>query len=166
MDRKIIEGSRGKIALYLLASLTLTVAAALLLLFGDADRHTWKLWLGLAFFGLCSMIMLVLLIRPPRLVLDAEGFRLEGGLRAGNKVAWRHVESFYRWKLPRGGTMVGYRYHDAARPKSLVGGFNRGFGADGALPRTLTLGADALIDELEAWRQRGAGTVPAPVLVE
>ena len=50
-----------------------------------------------------------MLIRPPRLLLDDEGFALAGGfVRAPRKIRWRDVESFFIWPESQATDLIGF----------------------------------------------------------
>ncbi|MFT4251640.1 MAG: STM3941 family protein [Caulobacter sp.] len=168
MQRKIIESARWKLALGLAGSLAFTAVGVWLI--GDAKSDESLMpWLCMLFFGFCALAFLLQLLRPQRLVLDADGFQVEGGVKPGKKVAWGEVEAFFAWRLPKGGTMAAWRLREEARPRTApVGNFGRGPGVDGVLPRTLALGTKALLAEMEAWRTRAATSdaVAPPVPVE
>jgi hypothetical protein len=160
MDTREIATSRGKTALYLAMSLAFVAIA----LFGlqDPDRASSKLQLCLAFFGLCSVVFVWLLIRPQRLLLDSEGFTLLGGfVRSPKKVCWCDIDAFFVYRLPRGGKMIGFNYRPDA-PRGAVVRFARRLGAEGTLPKGWPIGPDKMVAELNAFRlqaldARGAG---------
>lgn len=165
MPRKIIESARWKLALGLAGSLAFVAVGVWLIDKAQADDRMMP-WLCILFFGFCAAAFALQLLRPQRLVLDADGFQVEGGLKTGRKVAWSDVEAFFRWTLPRGGAMVGYRLRRQPRPQIATRGFGQGPGVDGVLPKTLTLGVNALIAEMEAWRLRGVAAAASPPSVE
>ena len=157
MEVKVIQGSRGKVFFYIAISLVFSIGS-LTLFQGDHSVGAWKLWLGGLFFGLGSIVFTILLIRPQRLVLDRTGFSLEGGLAMSlKKVAWSDIDAFFVWRLPRGGDSVGYRYRPDAKNVPKMVNVNRAFGADGALPRAWPMGPNALVAELNAYRERALG---------
>ncbi len=166
MERKVIESARWKLALGLAGSLAFVTLGVWLIDKAKDDERLMP-WLCILFFGFCAAAFLAQLLKPQRLVLDADGFQVEGGLKPGRKVAWGEVEAFFAWKLPKGGTMVAWRLREKPQ-HAPVGNFGRGPGVDGVLPRTLTLGTKALLAEMEAWRERGTASdaVAPPVLVE
>lgn len=155
-----ISVSRWKIALYLAISLGFVAIA--LLMVQHPDEEVWKAQLGLGFFGLCSLIFAWLLIRPQRLVLDSQGFTLEGGLvRNPKKVYWRDIDEFLVYRLPRAGKMIGYNYKPGVRQDSALARITRKFGADAALPKGWPMSPEKMVAELNTWRLQAAGVAGA-----
>jgi hypothetical protein len=156
MDQKVIQSSRWKILVYLLGCLTFLFLSWGL--FQDTPRgDAWKLWPGVIFFGFGSLALLVLLLRPQRLVLDETGFSLEGGLVVSpRKVRWSDVDKFYVW----GGNSVGYKYRPDATNVPKIVKVNRAFDADGTLPRAWPVAPDELVAELNTYRERASTRWP------
>jgi hypothetical protein len=110
-------------------------------------------WFGIAFFGLCALVSARLIVRPQVLLLDGEGFTLDGGLvRSARKIGWRDIEGFFVYRLPKGGKTIGYNYEPAAGKDSLLIQINRAFGSDGALPKAWSGSPESMADELNDYR--------------
>lgn len=153
MDVEEIKSSRGKTVLGLLVSLTFVAIFVAIPSEPAADSH--KAWLGGGFFGLCSVVFACLLIRPQRLSLTPTGFTVSGGLiRSPKHVLWRDVDSFFEYRLPRGGTMVGYRFVPGARSDSALIRVSRSLGAEAALPKGSPESTEQLVERLNAYRAR------------
>ncbi len=112
-------------------------------------------WLCMVFFGLGVVVAIVQLVRPQRLLLDNEGFTLVGGMvRRPRKERWADVRGFVVFRLPRGGTMVGYNYAPGAEPKSKLLAISRGMGCDAGLGKGWPGGDAAMVEQLNAYRQQ------------
>lgn len=147
---RTIEASRLKMSLYLAGSLVFFALAVWMV----RDPSTgWKGWLALGFVTLCVASFTWMLVRPQVLELDAKGFTVGGGfVRSPKKVLWRDVESFFVYKLPRGGKMIGYNLVPAARKATALGRIARSFGADGALPKGWPGSPEKMVEDLNAYR--------------
>ena len=151
MTERTITGSRVKSLLLLLASLAF-VLIGMWQARGPAPVD-WRVWLGLALFGLGVLVFAWLLVRPQRLVLNDSGFTVAGGLvRTPWHVRWDEVDGFFVYRLPRGGKMIGYNYAEGARPESVLLSLNRRFGADGALSKGFPGSPEQLVEELNRHR--------------
>lgn len=151
--------SRGKTLGYL--AICAGFVAVALFLPHDGKGEGWR-WLCLLFFGLGCIVLAVTLVRPQRLMLDAEGFTIAGGLaRSSRRRGWCDVERFHLFRLPRGGTMVGYDLADHARRDSYLGDLQRRWAPDGVLPKTLPGSPESIAAALNAYRDRAlAGSPP------
>ncbi len=148
--------SRWKTVPYLGVNLAFVVGALFLL--QHPDEGAWKLLFGLGLFGLCSVMLVWLLIRPYRLLLDREGFTLAGGfIRLPKKIPWREVDGFFVYRGPRGGKRIGYNYLPGALKDSGLARFGRVLGADGALPKGWRLSPEKMVAELDAYRRQAVG---------
>jgi hypothetical protein len=147
-----IQGSRGKTLLYLAGSLAFTAIGVLMV----ADPHRGlKSWLCVTFFGLCTAVFAVLLVRPHKLILDDNGFTLDGGLRRSPRTtAWRDVETFFVYRLPKAGKMIGYTLMPAVRKNTMMANLARNFGGDGALPKGWSMSPEQMAETLNAHRAR------------
>ncbi|WP_293400401.1 hypothetical protein [Phenylobacterium sp.] len=153
MSTMEILSSRLKSAFYLAGSLVFVAIG--LFLPRDDDPGSWKLNVGVVFFGLCSTIFTWLLIRPQRLSLDEEGFTLSGGLvRTPKKVRWKDVDEFFVYRLPRGGKLIGYNYRPNSGEASPMTKFNRQFGADAALPKGWATPPETMANKLNTYRRQ------------
>jgi hypothetical protein len=142
--------SRRKTVLMLLGSLSFVAIAFFLP--GPPDRTLF--WSGV-FFSACSAVFIVLLLRPQRLVLNDEGLLLSGGLqRSPTKIAWRDVSEFFIVPIRPGTSMIGFNYANALnRPRGAA--FSRRIsGADGAISGVWPGSKKALVDQLNAYRER------------
>lgn len=153
MERIEIVGSRVKTALYLAFSVAAVCLA--LWLFKD-DKDDAKLELAAAFFAICALAFVWLLIRPQRLVLESDGFSLAGGtLRKSHKVAWKDVGGFLVVPVRYRTTMVGYIFSpEAASNRRGLALARRISGVDGALHGLWPISNAQLVDELNAYRTR------------
>src|SRR3954471_12127733 len=91
------EAWRLSIAAILLAGTIFALSAD-----DGSNGSTWPLWLGLPLWLGGSVMFGWQFIRPPRLVLDDEGFTFTGRIRSPKKVAWRDIEDFFVWHSGRG----------------------------------------------------------------
>jgi hypothetical protein len=147
-----IKGSPGKTLLYLACSLGFVTIG--LFLFRDPGQTTIA-WLCTGFFGLCSATLAWLLIHPHTLTLDESGFTLSGGLvRAPKTTAWRDVEGFFVYRLPKGGKMIGYNFAPGVRKDTVMAKIVRGLAADGVLPKGWPQSPDKMAETLNAYRAR------------
>jgi hypothetical protein len=95
------------------------------------------------------------LIKPPRLILDNEGFRFTGRIRPTEKVAWRDIDEFFVWHSVRGSKFIAYKLKPEARSDSVAAKINGRLGADGILPSIWPMSAESLATKLNAIRQDG-----------
>jgi len=140
---QVIVGSRTKNFLFLLLGLVLTVGG----LVAALDDNDVAAWGATAFFGLCDLIFLFQLIRPPTLTLGREGFRYSGMGRSWD-VAWEDIERFQVWKNPVPISMqrlVSWTYKDGRRPTGAMAEISAGLGAEGAIPGLMSLSTDKLV---------------------
>jgi hypothetical protein len=98
-----IKSSSAKAWFFLVVS-TLILLMGLFLL--AAPGKLLSAWFGITFGGLCVAIFVRMLARPLILILDKDGFAIDGGYGALKKTAWRDVEEFVVHELPRGGKVV------------------------------------------------------------
>ena len=151
MEPTELVSSRGKTLAGLAISLAFVVIA--LIVPRDGGDQTWR-WLCLVFFGLCTAVFVVLLVRPQRITLDRDGFAVTGGLaRTAMRRRWDEVERFRVVRMPRGGTVVGYDLAEHVRPDTYLGDLGRRWAADGVLPSTLRGSPDAIAARLNACRE-------------
>jgi len=101
----VICGDRGKSFKMLAMAGVLATGSA----FGvSAGKDALVLLLGCLFFGFVALQSLVALIRPPKLVIDAEGLTWRG-MRSW-RVHWSDVERFRLMALRRSSTvLIDYR---------------------------------------------------------
>ena len=158
LENKEIVSSRSKTTIALLGSLAF-VAIATLLPVEAGESGQWRWWCG-GFFGLCAVVFSWLLIRPQRLSLDQEGFTLAGGFtRRPKKIAWRSIEPFFIYQLPRGGKMIGFNFKPEAKTqRTLLRKLNSRLGAEDALPKLWPGSPDQLVKELNAYREQALET--------
>jgi len=147
---QIIE-SRTKVLL-LLGGTLVFVAIYAFLPDPNHELPTWGGW----FFGLCAIVFLMLLFRPRKLTLDAEGFSISGGLsRKAAKTKWRDVAGFFPVKMAAGPSMVGFDYTADAQRKprgTWVAKFISG--ADGAISGAWPCSTADLANQLNNFRVR------------
>ena len=94
-------------------------------------------------------------IRPPRLILDDQGFMFTGRLRSPQKIAWRDIEKFFVWHTGRGNRFIAYNLKPEARSNTMLMRANRRLGAHGILPSIWPMSAETLAEILNAARERG-----------
>jgi hypothetical protein len=95
--------------------------------------------------------------------LDQEGFSLSGGLlRAPTKVAWSDVTNFFVLQVRPGTSMIAFNYSTNASNKPRGSALSRRIsGADGALTGVWSGSNAAVVEKLNAYRQRALSTTPA-----
>jgi hypothetical protein len=154
LETKQLVSSRLKTAAVLFGSL-IFVAIAAFLPANAGESNQWRWWGG-AFFGLGAVTFSWLLIRPQQLILDPEGFTVRGGLvRSPKRIAWRSIDPFFLYQLPRGGKMIAYNFRPGAGPDpTLLRKLNRRLGADGSLPRLWPGSPSRFVEELNAYREQ------------
>jgi hypothetical protein len=160
MEVEEIKSSRGKAALYLLISLafvTISVATP-----SESAAERYMLWLGGAFFGLCSVVLASLLIRPQRLLLAPMGFTVAGGLvGAAKQVLWRDVSPLFVVRSAMGVKMIGFNFAPGAREDSTLIRVNRFVGAEGALPKGWPISPERMVERINAYRAQALAEIPA-----
>ena len=106
-------------------------------------------WLG--FLGLYG------LIKPGRLILTLEGFRVTG-LRARGLVPWASVDRFFITEI-RNASLVSYDLKfEAKTPLQRAAGHARAFGGgDGYIPNYFIASAGEVLHLLTDWRARYVG---------
>ena len=153
IEPREICASRGKMLIYLVIAL-LFVGIGIWMIRDSTDSRSLG-WITLGIFGLCAVVFLFQIVRPYRLLLDRDGFTLSGGVaRSPRSVAWRDVDKFFVYRLPRGGKMIGYDLVPEAQKHNFMGDLNRRLGADGALPKGWRGSPDKFVDELNAYRSQ------------
>jgi len=123
------------------------------------NHHTLLLLLPLSLFGLGSLVLIGLLIRPQVLSLDPEGFTLAGGLmRKPQRTLWRDIDKFFVYAVPSGGgDMVAYNYSPGKLPTTVAASLSHAMGADGGLPPGWSLPPAEMVERLNAYRQAVLG---------
>ncbi|WP_443136892.1 STM3941 family protein [Mesorhizobium sp. ORS 3428] len=158
LEPRIIKGSRVKVFLCLLGCAAFVCVGILMV--RNPPAHPESLagfkqiaggWLGIIFFGLCSLIYVRLLTHPHVLILDGNGFVLSGGLiRSPRKIAWREVQGFHV-RRQRRTKSIGY---------SLVSGGATGSSlrrAERRLPGGWSLSIENMVDVLNIYRLQALG---------
>jgi hypothetical protein len=147
---------RAKKAFHLLLALILLVGTIFAL---HADQGSIgsaaPLWLGIPLCVAASGVFGWQAIKPPRLVLGADGFTFEDNIRSARKVAWRDTENFFVWRSGRGNTFIGYKLKPEARSGSILAKANHRVGADGILPNIWPVSPECLATQMNAVRQGG-----------
>jgi len=106
-------------------------------------------WLVVGFFGLCALVFGWLQIRPQVLLLEPDGFTVMGGLvRNPRKVPWSDVDHFFVFRLPRGGSIVGYNYKAGRKLDSRLGRISSAMGADAGLPKGWPMSPEKLVETM------------------
>ena len=151
-----LTASRWKEAFRLLLGLIFLVGTIFVLSTDSGSfPSTWPLWLGLPLWLAASLIFGWQFIKPPRLILDDEGFTFTGRSRSTQKVAWRDVEEFFVWYSGRGNRFIAYKLKPEVRSDTLLAKANHRLGADGSLPSVWPMSAESLVMKLNAVRQTG-----------
>lgn len=147
---QIVE-SRTKVLLLLCGALAFTAGYAFL----PDPNHDLPRWGGW-FFGLGSVVFVILLVRPRKLTLDEDGFSIAGGLaRKASKTNWADVAGFFPVSIRIGASMVGFDYTADAgsRPRGALGA-KRISGADGAISGAWPCSTSHLADQLNDYQER------------
>ncbi len=159
LEPKIIRGSLFKGVFNVLACAAFAVFGVMMIRDGGPDAISG--WFALVFFGGGGLVLLVTMVRPQVLTLDAQGFTISGGVSGKpRKTAWADIEDFFVYKLPRGGKMIGFNYVPSARKDGWMAKANQAFGADGALPKGWPGKPEDLAAELNAYRARALAAKP------
>jgi len=153
-----LTASRKKEAFRLLLALIFLVGTIFVLSADDGSGgSTWPLWLGLPLWLAGSLVFGWQFVKPPRLILDHEGFTFTGRIRPMQKVRWHDVEDFFVWYSGRGNRFIAYKLKPESRSDTLLAKVNHRFGADGILPSIWPMSAEALVAKLNAVRHGGLG---------
>jgi hypothetical protein len=153
MEPLTITGSRISAAVYLAIALAFVALGVWVVSHPSQIKDLLFGWLDIILFGLGVAVFAWLLVRPQVLYLNSEGFSLRGGVvRAPQLTRWGDVQSFYAFRLPRGGMMIGFNYAEGRRPKLAV--LARLAGAEGALPKGWPKSPDAMAAILNDYRER------------
>lgn len=147
-----LTASRKKEGFRLIAGLIFLVVTIWAICDGD---RSWGLWLGLPLWLGGSLLFGWQFIKPPRLVLDDQGFTFTNSIRSPRRIAWRDIERFFVWYSGRGNRFIAYRLKPEARSNTLLMKVNRHLGADGILPSVWPMSAESLAAKLDAVRQGG-----------
>jgi hypothetical protein len=155
MEPLTITGSRLKTALYLALSTVFVAGGVWVVGHPSQAKDLIYGWLSIALFGLGALVFVWLLARPQVLRLDSEGFSLRGGLVRSPKVTrWRDVQSFFVFRLPRGGKMIGFNYAEGRAPSMALAVVSGLAGADGGLPKGWPKSPEAMVALLNDYRVR------------
>ena len=148
MEVEEIKSSRGKTVFFLMISMAL--ASIFVMNPSETAADSYNSFLGVAFFGLGSVIFVFLLIHPQRLLLSPTGFQVSGGLiRSPKHVLWHEVGPFFVYY-----GMVGYDFVPGARQDSALIRLNRLLGAEAALPKGWPESAERMVERLNAFRDK------------
>jgi hypothetical protein len=119
------------------------------------------LWIALAVFcGVASIFFVGLAVRPLRLTLDADGFRLSGGwMRLPRFVAWQELDGpMSCYSIGRGQGVIGYNL--VSREDDAVRGEPYGrvrLRPDCTIPDVWNVGGDRVVEELNRCREQAIG---------
>ena len=155
MQDKVIVGSRLRAALLVFGACALVVVGVWLV--GRHDATPKQLlggWLAILFFGFCAAMGLLQIARPVRVSLFNDRFEITTGLGRTARVPWADIQPLFIWSM-RSTRLVAYNYLDGRKPanRGALSEMSSSLGADGALPNTLPLGADALLSLMNARRE-------------
>lgn len=153
MEPRAITASAGKDLLLLAVSSAFVAVFVYLAWQGDTSATTL---LGGGFFLLGVVVSGWTLLRPFTLVLDDQGWTLSGGTtRKPLRMAWSDLSEVFVYRVPKGGTMIGYNVKEYARTPGMT--LSRALGADGAIPGSWPMKKAELAALLEQYRQFHAG---------
>jgi hypothetical protein len=137
-----LNASRAKMFLLFAGAIVFVIIGLTLMKSGSASE-----WGGVIFFGVCALVFLVCMLPgASSLLLTTDGFTMTSMYRA-SFTPWRSVASFGVTRVS-GNRMVGFVYRDDAQVPKLGRAISAGLsgGAEGALPDTYGMKAEALID--------------------
>jgi hypothetical protein len=145
---KVLRPSRAKLAAFLALSLALTAGGAWMVARG-AEYGGWCL----AFFALCSVVFGVQLLPSASwLKLTDEGLQIRSLFRTAKLVRWQDVAGFFPGRM-HGNAYVFFNYSleypKQSTARKIAGAL---VGAEGMLPDTYGMKAEALAALLEEWR--------------
>ena len=137
-----------KMLLYLLGSLLFVVIGVLLL------RDTFVGWLGIGFFGLCSIVFALLLLpNASYLELTPEGFTIRSLFRS-HSYSWTEIETFAVGYASRMKTVVFNLSPFYENQHTLRKTNKKLFGFEACLPDTYGMSAEELADLMNTWKRR------------
>ncbi len=152
MSEKVILESRWKLLL-LFAGCAGFVAAGIWMLNNHPEEVHRGLtgyeagWLSIVFFGVGALVSAVQLVRPSRLILFDQGFRIERFLFRPKTVAWSRVGSF-EIQRSRSAKWVAYTLNNAGALEDVASSS----GASGTVGRLWEMSPEALMDLLNQYR--------------
>ncbi|MDG4881122.1 hypothetical protein [Mesorhizobium sp. WSM4884] len=147
IESKTIRGSRGKVAVYLLTSLAFVYGGATM------RDDAFVGWGSVILFGSTALVFFWWLVRPPLLLLDSDGFTLQGGfVRTPQQVLWGDIDSFLVYRLPRGSDAIGYNFRDDAKGASPLALTSKRLGTKVLLPGRWPLSTEQMVEALNAYR--------------
>lgn len=153
MEPREIQQSTGKAYLFLAGSFLFVGMCAYSL--HTTTEHRFILWAGLLLFGFGIPVFAAMIVRPQRLLLDATGFEMLGGVRfRRNKVLWAEVDRFFLYSAGRAGKQIGFNYKPEVNRLGRMRPINRAFGAEGVLPNMWDMKPDAVVQLLNEYRMR------------
>ena len=152
------KSSRGKAWFCLVFSVAILIMGLLVASVPSQPLMLLSGWICIALGGLGIPVLVAMLVRPIRLILDQDGFTLDGRYRAPRKTAWRDVEEFVVYQLPKGGKVVTYNLAPHVRKNSALARFVREHGGDHCLSNLWPLPIETLAETLNAYRSRALST--------
>lgn len=142
-----IRGSRSKVAIYLVGSLALAYGGATM------RDHAFVGWVSVILFGSAALVFLWWIVRPPLLLLDSNGFTLEGGfVRTPKQVRWGDIDSFFVYSLPRGSDAIGYNLRHDPKRTSPPASISKEPRIKVLLPGKWPLSTGQMVDALNTYR--------------
>ncbi len=148
-ERLKLRPKLGKNILLLFASIIFTIGGYFML-----DEQPLEGWLGMMFFGLCSLVFLLQIIPgSTELTLTNDGFEMTSLFRK-KLTKWKDVKVFRIGNLGRNQTVM-FDYvnqHDGYKAGKSIS--KRLSGSHAALPTTYGLEANELLNLMNIWKKK------------
>lgn len=110
-------------------------------------------WTAIFFAGASMPVLLLHLVRPPRLRLNESGLIIDSSFSRPKVVRWSDVEGFYVWKVVSA-KFPAFRYTEQHGPDGPIGrALHDRAGVDRALAAPWPLDPDVLVNVLNRYRQ-------------
>lgn len=155
VPEKVLVGSRAKYALLTAGAAVFVAIGGFLIKTDSAPKTQFEAWLCILFFGLCGAIGAANVMRPSRLVLSDNAFRLERPLGKPRTVEWRDIDAFFVW-TNRSSKILGYRYIAGRAPTDALTRINQSLGLDGGLPTGWSLSTEELVNLMNQYRMKAS----------
>ena len=168
LDDKPIRfvGSRGKIGLSLLGCLSLCLGG-LSEMFQPGTYRGMRVsfigYLAVMFFGACSVVIAMLIVRPPVLTSTSKRFHFRYGLNQSNRL-WEEIEAFRIYHSSASDEDIA-SYTRARTSEQVTSERRQARGHDGSFPDVFELEPYELVELQETARRRWS-PARTPVLVQ